>query len=276
MIRILLPVHNESESIYNLLEKYSEFFNSYAKEHIIYVINDKSNDDTSTLIKKAIDDFGNLSIEYKENDVNKGLATTLKDNITIIIQTAEDNDVLITMDGDNTHNPFTILSMLLKIEEGADIVIASRYCEGSRITGLSNKRIILSRMARVLYTALWKINGVRDYTSNYRAYKVSLLKKLLQDKPSNFITESGFSGVGELLKNISVYNPIITEVPMLLNYSNKKNASNINITKTIIQTLKMLLIRWYKNYRIKCFLGKKCKEIAIKLKKMFIKLRLMV
>ena len=242
MIKILLPVYNESESIYNLLENYSRFFDKYPQNHVIYCINDKSQDNTEIYIQKSIAEFKNLSIEYTENEVNIGLAKTLKENITKIVHSSNENDILITMDGDNTHNPFTILQMLLKLEQGADIVIASRYCEGARIKGLSHKRIILSQIARVLYSLRWHIEGVKDYTCNYRAYKISILKDLLKGKPNDFITETGFSGVGELLKNVSKYNPIITEVPMILNYSNKVNVSNIKLMETVLQTLKMLLL----------------------------------
>lgn len=241
MIKILLPIYNESESIYDLLENYSNFFNTYPQKHIIYCINDKSIDDTKFYIEKAIEKYKNLAIKYIENSVNKGLAKTLKDNIETIIKNSEDDDILITMDGDNTHDPFTIQSMLQKLQDGADIVICSRYCVDSTIKGLSYKRIVLSQMARILYCLIWNIKGVKDYTSNYRAYKMYFLKKLFKDKSTNFIKENGYNAIAELLKNVSEYNPVITEVPMTLNYSNKKSASNLKIVKTIFQTLKMLL-----------------------------------
>lgn len=243
MIKIILPIYNESESIYDLLENYSKFFEKYPQEHLIYAINDKSTDDTAFYIEKALYKYKNLSIEYEKNSENIGLSETLKNSIKRIVSSSTENDILITMDGDNTQNPFTILSMLLKLEQGADLVIASRYCEGSRINGLSYQRIFLSQVAKLLYSLKWNIKGVKDYTSNYRAYRILFLKKLIEDKKDKFITEREFNGVGELLKNISEYNPITVEVPMILNYSNKKNASNINILKTISQTLKMLFLK---------------------------------
>lgn len=241
MIKVLLPIYNESESVYNLLENFSDFFNKYNfNEHEIYAVNDNSNDDTEINIKKAIENFKNLNIKYIKNASNKGLAQTLKENIKTITSESKSSDVLITMDGDNTHNPFTIIEMILKLEEGADIVIASRYCEASRIKGLSNKRILLSIIAKFLYSLRWQLKGVKDYTCNYRAYKITILKKLIRNN-SNFISQKEFSAVGELLKNLSKYNPIITEVPMILNYSNKKNNSNINLIKTILCSIKLLI-----------------------------------
>lgn len=241
MIRILLPVYNESESIYDLLENYYKFFNEHPQEHKIYIINDNSDDDTEIYITKAINNFKNLTIIYSKNEINKGLAITLKDNIKKIISESNNNDILVTMDGDNTHNPYTILLMLQKLQLGADIVIASRYCSGATIQGLSFYRIILSRFAKILYDLRWHIKGVKDYTCNYRAYKISVLNKLIEAMSDDFITETEFNGVSELLNNAAKYASSILEVPLTLNYSNKKNKSHINIIKTIFKTLKMLL-----------------------------------
>lgn len=241
MIKVLLPIYNESESIYDLLENFSRFFDKYNfYEHVIYAVNDNSTDDTEINIKKAIENFKNLNIKYIKNASNRGLAQILKENIKTIASESKPNDILITMDGDNTHNPFTIFEMTLKLEKGADIVIASRYCEASRIKGLSNKRILLSRIAKFLYSLRWQLKGVKDYTCNYRAYKMTLLKKLIKNNPS-FISQKEFSAVGEILKNLSKYNPIIVEVPMILNYSNKKGSSNINLIKTILCSIKLLI-----------------------------------
>lgn len=243
MIKILLPVYNEAESIYDLLENYSKLFENYPLEHCIYVVDDNSSDITKIYIQKALENFKNLTITNIKNDKNIGLAEILKQNIAKIVNESDDNDILITMDGDNTHDPFVILLMLPELEQGSNIVIASRYCKESKIIGLSKKRIFLSIGAKFLYKLVWNIKGVKDYTSNFRAYKISILKNLLADMPDNFITEKNFSAVGELLKNLTKYSPIISEVPMVLNYSNKKNASNMKLMQTIIHTLKILMLK---------------------------------
>ena len=242
-IHILLPVYNESKSIYDLLQNYSVFFKKNPRNHLIYIVNDNSNDDTEVYIQKAIYEFKNLSVEYIHNSINQGLAGILKENIRNITLKSDDNDILITMDGDNTHAPFTISEMLLKLSNGADVVIASRYCKSSQVIGLSSKRIFLSYGAMLLYKLRWNIKGVKDYTSNFRAYKISNIKELLGDMQNDFITETEFSAVGELLKNLAKYNPVIEEVPMTLNYFNKKTASNMKLLRTIFHTLKILGLR---------------------------------
>lgn len=240
-ISILLPVYNEEESIYNLLSEYAQFFELNKNiDFSIIVVNDNSCDSTETFILKAIKDFSKLNIQYKKNEFNKGLHGILKDELFELAMNAADDEVIITMDGDNTHNPSSIKYMLDEIDNGAEIVIASRYCAESKIYGLSLFRILLSFFARLSYAFAWRINGVKDYTINYRAYRASILKKLVNEYGRDFISEEGFTAVAELLKLMKKYNPVIAEVPVVLTYSNKLNSSNMHILSTIVKSIKLL------------------------------------
>lgn len=238
---ILLPVYNEGESIYNLLGEYLRFGAlNPSLNFTIIVVNDNSSDETEKFIFAAIKDFPKLKINYKKNESNKGLHGILKDELYSWALDADDNDVVVTMDGDNTHNPSLITKMLIEIDQGADIVIASRYCKGAKILGLSLFRKILGLGARLLYSSIWRIKGVKDYTTNYRAYKAEIIKHLVNEYGTEFISEQGFTAVAELLKKTEKFNPIIKEVPITLNYSNKLEPSNMKFFSTILNTLKLI------------------------------------
>jgi dolichol-phosphate mannosyltransferase len=240
-IYVILPIYNEGESIYNLLKKYMLFFTNISSlPHEIVAINDNSSDDSEEWILKAREDFQSLHINYIKHPENSGLANVLYTGFSCIGENLADNDIIITMDGDDTHNPFLIREMINKINEGADIVIASRYCEQSRIHGLSNFRIFLSSGARYLYSFLWNIKGVRDYTCGFRCYKAPLVKKSMNHYGKEFIQERGFTVTAETLKKMSLFNPVIVEIPMILRYSNKFQTSNMKIFKTVKLTLQML------------------------------------
>lgn len=240
-VNILLPVYNEGESIYNLLSEYSRFFElNPSLDFLIIVVNDNSSDSTENFILKAIEEFPELKIQYIKNEFNKGLHGILSDELYELAVNGSDDEVIITMDGDNTHNPSSITSMLKEIDNGAEIVIASRYCAQSKIYGVPFFRIILSFLAKLVYAFAWNIKGVKDYTTNYRAYKTSIIKALIKDHQKNFISEKGFTAVPELLKRAEKYNPVITEVPTTLNYSNKLNSSNINILSTVAKSIQLI------------------------------------
>ena len=237
-IVVILPVYNEGESIYNLLKNYNDFFNKYKIEtYSIIVINDCSKDNTDTYIKNALQEFKNIN--YYIHETNKGLSGALITGFEKLLE-LKDYDIVITMDGDDTHNPYLIKEMITKIDQGADIVIASRYLEQSRIHGLTKFRILLSYGARVLYSFKWRINGVKDYTCNFRAYRASVLNAALSKYNDKFITEKGFTCTTEILKKTSFFSKINVEVPMILRYDNKIEVSNMRVFKTIFQTFKLL------------------------------------
>ena len=51
-------------------------------------------------------------------------------------RTATDDDVMVTLDADNTHPPALIPALVEQVEAGADIAIASRYEPGAVVTGV--------------------------------------------------------------------------------------------------------------------------------------------
>ena len=64
------------------------------------------------------------------------------------MRTCSSEDIIITMDGDNTHSPSYVIEMVTKIKEGYDVVIASRYQPGGKEIGLSFKRKFLSKTVK--------------------------------------------------------------------------------------------------------------------------------
>jgi dolichol-phosphate mannosyltransferase len=74
---------------------------------------------------------------------------------------SSDVEVVVTMDSDNTHSPGLFLRMIMALDEGNDVVIASRYRHGSRVIGLNLYRKILSLGMSYLFRILFPIKGVR-------------------------------------------------------------------------------------------------------------------
>lgn len=241
-IYIILPIYNEGVSIYNLLKNFEEFLIKYPLEHEIITINDCSTDNTEKLIFEAQKEIKTLNIQYLKHEKNGGLGVAMASGFDSIEQ-FDDNDVIVTMDSDNTHSPFLIREMLNKINEGADIVIASRYCEQSRVAGVSKLRNFLSKGANLLYSIIWQIEGVKDYTCNFRMYKGAVIRAAQNKYKNNLIEETSFVSSTEILKKFFCASPdsIAVEVPMILKYGNKKEKSNMSISNNILKTLYILL-----------------------------------
>lgn len=243
MLYVLLPVYNEGQSIFDLLSRMRNLMESQPREHVILIVNDGSSDDSAALIEAARSKFASLSIQYVEHPRNFGFAQALRTGFSRLTEIGGD-DVLVTMDGDNTHDPTAIPAMLAAIDRGADIVIASRYRRGSVVTGLSLLRRALSAGAAIIYYLRWRLPGVRDYTTGFRAYRGHVIVQFLSAYGDSAIEETGFAALPEILRKTSRFAPIIREVPLVFDYSKKLSKTNNPIWRTIAMSLAMLFKRY--------------------------------
>ncbi len=241
----LLPVYNESRSIYDLCLEISRLIKNKKIYCQVIIVNDASKDDSLTWIKKAQKEVKNYKITLFNHKENKGLKGALNTGLNALRKILKEDDIVVMMDGDNTHNPYLVENMIQKHREGADLVIASRYCEQSRIKGVSLWRIFLSWGAKWLYRIFWRIKGVKDYTCLFRSHRAAIIKQLLDDfSGEDILQQDSFACTTELLNKLSKSGKlewIITEVPMLLDYTKKVGTSNVNILSTIITSLKIMI-----------------------------------
>ncbi|MEO5582990.1 MAG: glycosyltransferase family 2 protein [Saprospiraceae bacterium] len=236
-ILAVIPAYNEEASIEALLYNYDEVFKNELQNLGLLIVNDGSKDNTVQIIKNF---KSSIKIDLIDNEVNGGLGKVIHQGLISACHRLQEDDIIITMDGDNSHLPDLIPSMIKNIDAGSDLVIASRYRKGSRIYGLSFFRKLTGFLAGSLFIAFASLRGVRDYTCGYRAYKVSILKKGIAHYGDRFIEENGFSCMVEILLKLNLFNPVFTEVPMILRYDLKLGASKMKVWQTTKNTLAVL------------------------------------
>ncbi|MBE9030281.1 glycosyltransferase [filamentous cyanobacterium LEGE 11480] len=155
---------------------------------------------------------------------------------------ANHNDLLVIMDADDTHDPQLVMNLAAAIENGADIAIASRFVAGGNDKTAPFFRRLLSRGAAVCFKTVLPIDRqVNDFTSGFRAYRISLLDRAVSHWGYRLIEESGFACMVELLLKLRFCKPRIVEVPFRLQYDRKLSTSKIRIVRTIMQYLKLAL-----------------------------------
>jgi dolichol-phosphate mannosyltransferase len=240
MIVVILPAFNEELCLGNLLNSFCEAIEDEKMPCRLIVVNDGSTDRTVDVVRSFTD---RIDLELINHLQNKGLAEAIKTGLFQAIETCTNRDIIITMDADNSHLPGLLFRMVRLIREGNDLVIASRYRYGAKIRGLPLHRRFLSYGAAMLFRTILPMQGVRDYTCGYRAYQATLLKKAFQDFGNEFISEPGFSCMVDILLKLRKYSPIIEEVPLILRYDQKQSSSKMNVKKTILQTVSLLLRR---------------------------------
>ena len=94
-----------------------------------------------------------------------------------------------------------------------------------------------------MFRIFFPTRGVRDYTSGYRAYRAAELAKLMNVYGRDFISETGFSCMVDILLRLRGQKAIFTEVPMVLRYDKKLGNSKMKVMKTVFDTIMLLLRR---------------------------------
>ncbi|MEQ8666135.1 MAG: glycosyltransferase [Rhodospirillales bacterium] len=241
-IFILLPVFNEGKSCFNLLERIDGLRTRMDVAIVVFAVNDGSTDDTIIWLEKAVRQLESLDIRLLAHDGNRGLGAGLETLFAAVAPNLGDTDCIVTMDSDDTHAVTLIPEMIAGIDRGADMVIASRYRDGSHVSGLPAFRRFLSFGARIVLTLRWRLPGVRDYTCLFRACSGAAVRRLLDHGPLT-LRSTGFTATAELLTRLAPYCRSIAEVPIELRYENKVNPSNLKTLRTIVTTLRFVLGR---------------------------------
>jgi dolichol-phosphate mannosyltransferase len=235
MIHILLPAYNEEQALGRVLEGISK--NLTALDYRVVVVDDGSQDGTSAVAKQ----WGTkISVTLVRHEKNQGLGKAFQTGLTSIVPGMADSDILVTLDADDTHPTDLIPRLVQPLLQGdADLAIASRFAAGGKTFGVPLFRKFTSFGARCLFSTFLPIPGVRDYTCGFRAFRGDLLRKGTT-RWGALVTENGFASALEWLVKLSVLNPRIIEVPLILHYDYKPTASKMPVWKTIIQELKLV------------------------------------
>ena len=237
---MVLPAYNEQPNLGVLLETIDDVLHEEHRLYEVVLVDDGSHDGTCA---EAEQRAGFMPIHLERHAVNEGLGATIRDGLRAAASRCGDRDVVVTMDADNTQPPGLILTMLQRVREGADVVIASRYRSGACVRGVPLHRRMLSWSAAWLCRLVVGIEGVRDFTCGYRAYRGDVLKRAFEVYGDRFIDQEGFQCMVDILLKLRRLDLVFAEVPLILRYDRKGGGSKMKLAQTIAQTMVLICRR---------------------------------
>jgi dolichol-phosphate mannosyltransferase len=89
--------------------------------------------------------------------------------------------------------------------------------------------------------------GIRDFTSGYRLYDKKTIEKFFLIIGNKYRPAAGFEMQLEILLKLRKTNVNFFEIPINLNYKNKPTGSKMNIIKTILNYLILIILRIFNN-----------------------------
>ena len=245
----ILPCYNEELNIGTLIDEWNQEIEAlYQKGYDLKVvgIDDCSRDHTRDVILQKSNTYENVTL--LPHETNKGLCGGLNSAISHFLENGQKGDLMVLMDGDNTHSPIYVQDMLEKLlTDSKDCVIASRYCSTSNIVGVAAHREFMSDMAKHYYSMVLRVPNVKDYTCGYRMYTYDIIEKLVSEFGKDPIVEKSFACMMELLYKLYMVGAQFGEVGFELRYDNKQGESKMHV----ITTMKKSLITALKLKRIK-------------------------
>jgi glycosyltransferase involved in cell wall biosynthesis len=149
------------------------------------------------------------------HETNKGYGGALQ----TIFATARDlgAEELVIIDSDGQHNPGEIPRLLAELRAGNDVVIGSRFVEGSA-GGIPAYRKVGMKVLDTATTMAGTDLAVTDSQSGFRAYGRKAIEAI-------HITGEGMSAGSEILIQISDHRLKVAEVPIKVRYDIKGTSS---------------------------------------------------
>lgn len=225
---IVLPTYNEADNIVSILER----IRANAPLVDILVVDDGSPDGTADRVRWVAPRVKNVHL--LERTVKDGLGAAYRAGFAWGLE--RHYDVMVEMDADGSHRPADLPKLLAAVNEGADLAIGSRYCEGGVIPNWKLSRRMLSKGGNQYASLMLGIN-VHDATAGFRAYRSGLLQRMDFEN----LKASGYGFQIEGAWKARRAGARIVEVP--IRFEDRENGESKMSKKIVVEALR-LVTKW--------------------------------
>lgn len=231
---ILIPVLNEAGNLPRLVGDLRTLAGDLQDRFAVQVllVDDGSQDRTSELADEAAKQAG-IPLTVLRHEVNQGPGKAFATGFCHLAQVFQDEDLVLTMEGDNTSRLELVKQMLVRLNEGFEVIFASPYLYGGRIVNTSAYRIFLSSIANLFIKELLGIHGILTVSSFFRLYRVPALKRLQAVYGPEIVERRGFECMVELTMKMVYLQMTISEVPLILDTLARVGKSRMKVFRTI-------------------------------------------
>lgn len=225
MIYICIPAYNEERTIGVVLWKIREVMAEFERDYEVLVVDDGSTDGTPDVMEPYA---RIMPIRVRRHDRRQGYARSLE----ALVRAASDRteypkrDVVVTLQADFTDEPGDIVTLVKRIEGGADVVTGRVHLE----TGGTPRLMRWTR--RAWHGVLRRMRGGEvegDVLSGFRAYRVIALRKAMEeagDEP--LLTTEGWAANAELLEKVAPHSRRTEAVDVHIRYGRQQRASRFH------------------------------------------------
>jgi dolichol-phosphate mannosyltransferase len=199
---VCLPTFNERENLLHMVEALRDVLREGDR---VLVIDDNSPDGTGAIADSLAAEHPFLDVLHRQEKEGLGRAYVAGFHRAL----ADGAELVLEMDCDFSHDPADVPRLIEAAENGADLVLGSRYVPGGSTRNWGLARRLISRGGSV-YTALFLQMGVKDPTGGFKCFRRSVLERLDLDA----ITPRGYAFQIEVTYRVKRAGFRVVEIPI--------------------------------------------------------------
>lgn len=233
-ILTIIPTYNELESLPKTLGR----LRSAVPASDVLVADDNSPDGTGDLADRIASEDPQVHVMHRRG--KEGLGAAYIAGFKWALE--RDYDVIVEMDADGSHRPEQLPLLLDAVDQGADLVIGSRWVQGGSVVNWPFYRQLISRTGST-YARIMLGLKVKDMTAGYRAFRRTTLEKL----DLNAVESVGYGFQVDLAWRVAKMGLNVVEVPVTFverELGSSKMSGNIVVEAMLNVTKWGLTDRW--------------------------------
>ena len=201
---VIIPTYNEKENIENIIRAVT----GLEKEFHVLIIDDGSPDGTGAIVKRMQQEMPDR-LFLIERTGKLGLGTAYICGFKWALE--HGYEYIFEMDADFSHNPNDLPHLYAACsEQGADVAVGSRYCNGVNVVNWPLGRVLMSYFASV-YVRWVTGMQVHDTTAGFKCYR----RRVLEAIDLDHIHFKGYAFPIEMKFTAYVRGFKIVEVPII-------------------------------------------------------------
>src|SRR3954452_24761466 len=167
---LILPTYNEAENIGPIVRAARAQLRD--QDHIL-VVDDNSPDGTGAVADQLAQELQNVEVLHRPGKQGLGRAYLAGFDHAL----TGGADLVLEMDADFSHDPAALPRLIAAAEDGADLVLGSRYVTGGDVTDWGLLRRTISRGGSWYARVVLGVN-VRDLTGGFKCFRRGVLEAL--------------------------------------------------------------------------------------------------
>lgn len=239
---VVVPMFNEEVGCEPCVHEICSELDKLPYRCCLVVVNDGSSDRTAEILEDLKCRFSKLTVLH--HAANRGYGAAL---LTGALHAHRGGfDYVLYMDSDLTNRPRDISRFAEQMQEGHDVIKATRYSAGGRVVGVPRRRVLVSRIGNCLAGRLFRL-PIHDFTNGFRAIRTPLVAQMT-------LHERRFASIMEELWWLGFLTRRFVEIPVTLT-----NRGEARRPTSFIYRPKVF---WdYLKYPLRAFLGVKPREL---------------